>query len=522
MRAMILILALAGPACALTVDEVVQLSEAGLADDIILDQMKADGSAFELSAAEIIHLQRKKVSPVVIRFMVSARERQAPPEAAPIPANEPRKPAEIDDSVLTVRNLSKGIVSVMMNPGEREMVLVHGEIEGVTVLRNGSHADLGLPSGLYRIRWTNEEPFRELAVASNVTTEIEFRDDDRFLQGVRVVAILDGKEEADPWAAPATEDSGTEAEAAEEGSGEVVVVYEEAGEPVWDGHAFIEVASHVHGDRCGHWYYDNCWNLHPRDHVYTQLGYSRCGDTGGFYHSGESYARVWDGWVFSFLRAHIHGVGCGHFYHHGCWNIFPHHHIFREHGRGHFNPCPPRRRVPVHSMHGRSDASRTERSSGASAPGRHSESPVQRASEPARRGSSERAAQPGRRQEPARVVQPQGRQEPQRAQPPARRQEPQRAQPPARRQEPQRAQPPARRQEPQRVEPPARRPEPQRVERPARRPEPQRVERPARRQEPQQVERPARRQEPQRAESPQSRSSPRQRQPENNGRGKRR
>ncbi len=208
MRALSLFLslALAAPAFSLTVDEVVQLSEAGVSEDIILDQLKADGSAFELSAREIVELQKKKVSPIVIKYMVSARGKPAPApadgKAAPIPRGEPLKSTvEEKDAVLTVRNLAKGIVSVLVYTHEREIALIQGEIQSATVLLNGSRAEINIPSGLYRVRWANEAPFREIAVAKNVTTELEFRTDDRYARGVRAVAITDGKEEADPEAA---------------------------------------------------------------------------------------------------------------------------------------------------------------------------------------------------------------------------------------------------------------------------------------------------------------------------------
>ncbi|MEK7466478.1 MAG: hypothetical protein AAB074_03600 [Planctomycetota bacterium] len=206
MRALALFLALAAPAAALSVEEVVQLTEAGVSDDIILDQLKADGSAFELSAKELVELQKKKVSPVVIKYMVSVRGKQAPVKGsgrpAPIPKGDPIKSTEeVKDAALTVRNVAKGIVSVLVYSHEREIVLVQGEISSATVLLNGSRAELKVPSGLYRVRWANEESFRELAVAKNVTTEFEFRDDERFARGIRAVAIFEGKEEPDPNAA---------------------------------------------------------------------------------------------------------------------------------------------------------------------------------------------------------------------------------------------------------------------------------------------------------------------------------
>ena len=194
-------LSLAAPACALTTQEVIDLVEAGVSDEIIINQMKADGSAFELTARDIVDLQKKKVSPTVLNFMVQARGKAAPTppagETAPIPRADPPK-AEARDAVLTVRNLAKGKVTVLVYPHEREIALVKGEIVNGTVLANGSRSDIPLPGGIYTVRWASDEPFRELAVAAGVTTEFEFRDDDRAFRGLRVVLFLDGQEEPDP------------------------------------------------------------------------------------------------------------------------------------------------------------------------------------------------------------------------------------------------------------------------------------------------------------------------------------
>jgi hypothetical protein len=208
MRAILAVLALTLPAAALTVDEVVQLTEAGVSDEIILEQLKADGSAFELSAREIVELQKKKVSPVVIKWMVSARGKAAPAPAAgpakPIPRAEAPK-EEARDAALTVRNVSKAKITVLTYARDREIALVKGEIATGTILANGSRTELKLPSGIYKVKWAAEEPFREIAVAGGVTTELELRDDESNFRGVRAVALLDGKEEPDPNAPEVTE-----------------------------------------------------------------------------------------------------------------------------------------------------------------------------------------------------------------------------------------------------------------------------------------------------------------------------
>ncbi|MCE9582939.1 MAG: hypothetical protein K8T20_10625 [Planctomycetes bacterium] len=202
MRAFLFALAISLPAAALTVEEVTQLADAGVAEDIILEQLRSDGSVFELSAREIVDLQKKKVPPAVIKYMVTSRGKApAKSEGKPAPAPKADVPKGADeerDAVLTVRNLGKGIITVLPYVREREIALVQGEITSGTVLMNGSHAEIKVPSGLYRVRWANEESFREIAVAKNVTTELEFREDERAWRGIRAVAITDGKEEPDP------------------------------------------------------------------------------------------------------------------------------------------------------------------------------------------------------------------------------------------------------------------------------------------------------------------------------------
>ena len=56
-----------------------------------------------------------------------------------------------------------------------------------------------------------------------------------------------------------------------------VAVVDERG-PYWDGRAYVTVTEHTHCVGCGHYYYDNGWNLYPANHVYVQAGYARHGD----------------------------------------------------------------------------------------------------------------------------------------------------------------------------------------------------------------------------------------------------
>ena len=58
----------------------------------------------------------------------------------------------------------------------------------------------------------------------------------------------------------------------DQGYADEAFIYEEESEPFWDGHAFIVVASHAHGRGCGHWYHHGCWHLFPEHHDYTEFG----------------------------------------------------------------------------------------------------------------------------------------------------------------------------------------------------------------------------------------------------------
>lgn len=200
MRLLIVSLVLALPLQALTVEEVVELSQAGVSDEIIVNQMKADGSGFELSARDIVELQKKKVSPTVINAMVQMRGKPAPKAAEGEPAPIPRTPPRVEeakDTAFTVRNLAKAKVTVMVYAHDRQIVLVKGEIATGVVLANGSRSEIKVPGGLYTVRWASEDPIREFAAAGGVTTEIELRDDDS-ARGVGLTVFLDGVEQPDP------------------------------------------------------------------------------------------------------------------------------------------------------------------------------------------------------------------------------------------------------------------------------------------------------------------------------------
>lgn len=294
MRTLVLLVLTCLPAAALTVDEVIELSDAGVADEIIINQMKSDGSAFELSAREIVNLQKKKVPATVINFMVQARGKapvaRAAGEPAPTPMGPPLK-AELPDAALVVRNLSNAKITVIVYPHDRLVALVKGDIASGTVLANGSHARIPLPGGLYQVRWTNEAPFREIAVTRDATLELEFRDDDQGFRHVKAVVLLDGQEEPDPNAPRVTEVAARTEPAPPRvyqspTNSSVTVIREVVQAPTR-----VVIAGRSPCDTTVGWADDSSWYVEPAYRPRIQVGYS-WGSSPSYYGNGCSPAPV--------------------------------------------------------------------------------------------------------------------------------------------------------------------------------------------------------------------------------------
>lgn len=311
-----------------------------------------------------------------------------------------------------------------------------------------------------------------------------------------------------------------------EDPGDEIYLEDEGCEPVWDGHTFVVVESHTHGTGCGHFFHHNSWHLYPHDWVYAEVGYSHCGDTGGFYHGGHPWARVWDGLAFIMLHGHVHGHGCGHHYHHGCWNTHPSDYVHVDRRRGHFNPTPSRHHGDRHESAGRREPRELRSVVAPARPG----SPVTREGRealaaPAAAGSRGRVETMGRRPEPARVEAPrqdeqprrveaagrreaQRREQPQRVEQPKRQEPPRRLDPPQRREQPQRIEPQKKQEPPRRIEPPRRQEAPQRIEQPKKQEAPRRIEQPKKQEQPKRIEPPQRREAPKKQDPPQRREAP--------------
>jgi hypothetical protein len=80
---------------AMTVDDVIALTRAGLSDDLIMAQLKQRKQVFELSADQLIQLRNAKVSDAVVKVMLNPEGGQAQSTGVVAPAQGPAAPQPV-------------------------------------------------------------------------------------------------------------------------------------------------------------------------------------------------------------------------------------------------------------------------------------------------------------------------------------------------------------------------------------------------------------------------------------------
>ena len=88
----------AAASAATTAEQLIELSRAGLSDDILIELIQSDGSTFQLTARDILGLHQDGLSDQVIRAMqATAKKKAAPPATAPeAPATSPQPPQVVN------------------------------------------------------------------------------------------------------------------------------------------------------------------------------------------------------------------------------------------------------------------------------------------------------------------------------------------------------------------------------------------------------------------------------------------
>jgi hypothetical protein len=93
----------------LTVEDVLALSKAGVAEDVIITKIRMNGKAFDLNAAEILEIKKAGISDLIINVLMNPAYKPEPPASpvppgrsettpkAPPPPASPAKPYPADD-----------------------------------------------------------------------------------------------------------------------------------------------------------------------------------------------------------------------------------------------------------------------------------------------------------------------------------------------------------------------------------------------------------------------------------------
>jgi len=129
--------ALGGAAEALTIRDVIELSRAGLSDDVILALIEVDGGVYPTDAATLKQLKTSGVSDrVMIALVRSGRERvEPPPVPQALPVSEPPEPQVVvidhHDPVERVREVPVAVpVYIPVQTGSRRRLHDAGRVQG--------------------------------------------------------------------------------------------------------------------------------------------------------------------------------------------------------------------------------------------------------------------------------------------------------------------------------------------------------------------------------------------------------
>lgn len=186
----VLLLLGATPAFALSTDDVQKLAQGGVADEVILAQIRAEKASFELTAEQILALRKGGVSDRVLKAMIETR--------APVPmaSRDQEKPA-LDRTLgrLLLSNDSGEPTCVMVSPEARSIFFYYGRLRDRVVLEPGGSRTLDVPPGAYTVRWVGERARFSAPVAAGGTTRVvATRIETADYAGLHVSILLGGKE----------------------------------------------------------------------------------------------------------------------------------------------------------------------------------------------------------------------------------------------------------------------------------------------------------------------------------------
>lgn len=197
-RLAVAVLLLAAPAWALTLDEVIELSKAKVADDVIIAKIKADGSRFPVSVSDILRMKKEGVSDAVIRVVVETCDYREPVQQPPAGAPRGRAagggtsgpPANL---AVTNSDPTRGY-SIQVDPRGGNLFVYYDTMRDREVVRAGEARTIDVPSGNYRLRWVGEPRIYDVPVAPGRQTEIRFSSSRKGeAEEVSVEVLVDGR-----------------------------------------------------------------------------------------------------------------------------------------------------------------------------------------------------------------------------------------------------------------------------------------------------------------------------------------
>ncbi|MBI3270080.1 MAG: hypothetical protein HYZ53_13730 [Planctomycetes bacterium] len=165
---------------AITQEDVVKLSQAGVSDEILISQIQAEGTVFQLSAAEIVNLKTAKVSEKVIAFMIQTRRGAAGAPAAPAEAGAACG-AEAASLTLVLANADDRTYSLQIDEGGHMIFYYYGNFQDRLSLGRGETRSIPLSPGEWVVRWVGErEAYRFRGhggqVVKLLVTGVDFQD----------------------------------------------------------------------------------------------------------------------------------------------------------------------------------------------------------------------------------------------------------------------------------------------------------------------------------------------------------
>ncbi len=191
----VLMLLGATPAFAMSTDEVQKLAQGGVADEVILAQIRAEKATFTLTADQILALRKGGVSDAVLKAMIETRTETRDP--APTTPELERPASDKALGRLLLANDSEEPYCVMVSPEARSIFFYYGRLQDRVVLEPGESRTLDVPPGAYTVRWVGERARFSAPVAAGGTTRVvATRLETADYEGLHV-SILEGEQEAD-------------------------------------------------------------------------------------------------------------------------------------------------------------------------------------------------------------------------------------------------------------------------------------------------------------------------------------